>query len=173
MILSIIVAFHKDKHGKMIIGKDNKIPWHVPHDLARFKEHTTGHAVIMGRKTHESIGRVLPGRDNIVITGQKKYESPGTHIFHDIDSAIKFAGQDGCESFIIGGEDIYSQTLDRVDRLYLTYIRGEGTIEGDSYFPSWQNYSFNPIYCEKRHGRIEFEILERTVVSDNLSGTVI
>ena len=162
MILSIIVAFHKDKHGKMIIGKDNKIPWHVPHDLIRFKEYTTGHAIIMGRKTHESIGRVLPGRDNIVITGQRQYESPGTYIFHDIDPAIKFALQKGCESFIIGGEDIYVQTLERVDRLYITHIPADEPIEGDSYFPRWKNSSFKSIHCEKRQGRVEFEILERT-----------
>ena len=162
MILSIIVAFHKDKHGNMIIGKDNSIPWHVPHDLIRFKEHTTGHAIIMGRKTHESIGRVLPGRDNIVITGQQLYESPGTHIFHDVDPAIKFAVQNSCESFIIGGEDIYVQTLDRVDRLYITHIHTDIPIQGDSYFPRWERSSFKSIHCEKRNGRTDFEILERT-----------
>lgn len=161
MILSIIVAFHKDKHGKMIIGKNDKTPARVPYDLARFKEHTTGHAMIMGRKTHESIGRILPAGDNIVITGQKKYESPGTYIFHDIDPAIQFARQDNCEAFIIGGEDVYIQTLDKADRLYLTYIRDE-TVEGDSYFPSWKNSSFKSIYSEKKFDRLEFEILQRT-----------
>ena len=161
MILSTIVAYYKDKSGNMIIGKDNKIPWRLPHDLARFKEYTMGHAIIMGRKTHESIGRVLPGRDNIIITGQKKYESPGTHIFHDVDPAIQFALQNNGESFIIGGEDVYTQTLSRVDRLYITHVQSDEPIEGDSYFPSWKNSAFRSIHSEKKNGRIEFEILER------------
>ncbi len=73
MILSLIAAYAEDADGAKVIGKDNQLPWHFPHDLIRFKEHTQGCAVIMGRKTHESIGRVLPNRTNIVVTGQRDY----------------------------------------------------------------------------------------------------
>jgi dihydrofolate reductase len=147
MILSIIVAYAKDKYGKRIIGKNNRIPWHFPHDLERFKENTMGCAVIMGRKTHESIGRVLPGRDNIILTRQKDYVVPGAFVFHGLGKAIAFAAKRHSEVFIIGGQKLYEQTIRKADRLYLTSFKIDG-IEGDAYFPEFETNLFKPIHVE-------------------------
>jgi len=161
MILSIIAAYAKDRHGKKIIGKDNQIPWHFPHDLERFKEHTIGGVIIMGRKTHESIGRVLPNRDNIIITRQQDYEVRGASVFHDLDEAIAFAAKRHSEVFIVGGQQLYEQTIRRADRLYLTSFQLD-SIEGDTYFPEYPENMFKIIYTEnaKISGDF-FRILQR------------
>ena len=161
MILSIIAAYAKDKDGARVIGKDNSMPWHFPHDLERFKEHTVGSAIIMGRKTHEAIGRVLPGRDNIIITRQLGYEAPGAFVFNDLEDAIQFASVRHSETFIIGGQQLYEQCLERADRLYLTSFRIED-IEGDAYFPKYTHSEYKMIYSEKAQVSGDFfRILER------------
>ena len=147
MLLSLIAAYAKDKNGRRVIGKDNQIPWHRPHDLRRFREYTSGNAVIMGRKTYESIGRVLPNRDNIVLTHQVDYEVPGAYVFTDLDSAIRFASVRNYEAFIIGGQELYEQTIGRADRLYLTKLRIPN-IEGDTFFPTVEHRHFKSIYQE-------------------------
>ena len=88
MIISIVAAYAKDHDGALVIGKDNKIPWHYPEDLARFKKLTKGHAVIMGRKTYESIGKALPDRTNVVITSQHNYSAPDAHVFGNLEAAL-------------------------------------------------------------------------------------
>lgn len=160
MILSIIVAYQESQGGGLVIGKDNGIPWHLPHDLLRFKDYTMGHPIIMGRKTHESIGRVLKGRDNIIVTGQINYEVPGAYVFNNLDKALHFAAVRASEGFVIGGEEIYHQTLDKVDRLYITHVKGQ-TFDGDAFFPKWPKDLFKPIHREMEGRRVEFEILER------------
>jgi len=161
MILSIIAAYAKDEYGARVIGKDNKIPWHFPHDLDRFKEYTTDCAIIMGRKTHESIGRILPRRDNIIVTRQTDYVVPGAFVFNDLDAAIQFASLRYSESFIIGGQQLYEQTLDRADRLYLTSFKIED-IEGDTYFPDYEHIEHKVLYIERDSAGGEcFRILER------------
>lgn len=161
MILSLIAAYAKDRHGKRIIGKDNQIPWHFPHDLERFKEHTVGSAIIMGRKTHESIGRVLPKRDNIIVTHQEDYEVRGAFVFHDLTEAITFAAKRHSEVFIIGGQQLYEQTIQRADRLYLTSFQLD-SVEGDTYFPEYPENMFKIIYTESAQISGDFfRILQR------------
>lgn len=147
MLLSIIAAYARDENGRRVIGKNNQIPWHFPHDLQRFREYTSGNAVIMGRKTYESIGRILPNRENIIVTRQVDYKVPGAYVFTSIAGAIEFASVRNHEAFIIGGQEIYEQTIGKADRLYLTKFRIEG-IEGDAFFPEVQHRHFKSIYQE-------------------------
>lgn len=120
-----------------VIGKDGKLPWHIPEDLKRFKEITRGKAVLMGRKTFESIieylGKPLPERKNIVITRQKNYEVPkDVLIYHSIESAL--AAHKNEDIFIIGGAEIYRETMPLADKLYITEVHE--IIEGDALFPN-------------------------------------
>lgn len=169
MILSLIAAYAKDDFGARVIGKDNKIPWHFPHDLERFKEYTSGCAVIMGRKTHESIGRVLPNRTNIVVTRQIAYSSkvaPEVFVFGNLEKAIKFAATKSSEVFVIGGQQLYEQTIDRADRLYLTSFQIKD-IGGDTYFPDYTVDQYKCIHVEQ--GGVAgdcFQILERKAEKD-------
>ncbi len=123
-----------------IIGKNGKIPWHLPEDLSRFKKLTIGHSVIMGRKTYESIPlkfRPLPERNNIVITSNNGFDGHSVIRAGSVDEALQRAKFYGKKIFIIGGEQIYRQTIDLADRLELTEVRGE--FDGDSYFPEYKN----------------------------------
>ncbi|MFH2203859.1 MAG: dihydrofolate reductase [Elusimicrobiota bacterium] len=130
MIVSIIVAMSENR----VIGRDNRLPWHISEDLKRFKRITTGHAVIMGRKTYESIGQLLPNRTNIIMTRDRKYEREGAVVVHSFDEAIRRSKGD--EVFVIGGEEIYRRAIQRADRIYLTLIHDE--LIGDAYFPEFQ-----------------------------------
>ncbi len=173
MILSIIAAYAKNKDEMRVIGKDNSMPWHFPHDLERFKEYTQGNAIIMGRKTHEAIGRVLPGRDNIIITRQPDYVVPGAFVYTDLDEAIQFASLKHNEAFIIGGQQLYEQTLNRADRLYLTSFQING-IEGDTYFPSYNSNLYTVIHLERAKISGDcFRILERKQNVRKKEGTFI
>ncbi len=162
MILSIIVAYARNKQGDYVIGKDNAIPWHDSKDLSRFKEHTMGHAVIMGRKTFESIGKLLRGRDNIILTRQENYEVSGAYVFNDLNLALEFAASRHSEGFIIGGQELYTQTIDKADRMYVTYMH-DPNAQGDTFFPRWNPVYFKEIYSEKpeESAPAEFEILQR------------
>jgi len=128
MRISLIVATASNG----VIGKDNKLPWHLPADLKRFKALTTGNTLVMGRKTFEGIGRVLPDRTTIVVTRQKDFAAPdGVLVAHSLDDAFRQAKTD--EVFVAGGAAIYRQALDRVERIYLTTVGTE--FEGDTEFP--------------------------------------
>ncbi len=117
-----------------VIGKNNKLIWHLPRDLKFFKEKTLGHHVIMGRKTFESFEGTLPKRVNIVITREKNYQAPGCLVAHSLDEALEKAGDDD-EPFIVGGEQIYRLALEKgmANRVYLTRIHA--SFEGDAFFP--------------------------------------
>jgi dihydrofolate reductase len=128
MKLSAIVAIAANR----VMGVNNQLPWRLPADLARFKRLTMGHTLVMGRKTHESIGRPLPGRTTIVVTRQRDYAPEGVKVAHSVDEALALA-QGDTEVFIAGGAELFAQTLDRWDRLYLTLI--ERDIPGDTRFP--------------------------------------
>jgi dihydrofolate reductase len=128
MKLSAIVAMASNR----VIGANNQLPWRLPADLARFKRLTMGHAIVMGRKTYESIGRPLPGRTMIVVTRQHGYAPEGVKVAHSVDEALALAPSDD-EVFIIGGAELFAQTMDRLHRLYLTLIERE--IAGDTFFP--------------------------------------
>lgn len=137
MKISIIVAAAGKKR---VIGKKGTLPWYIPQELKRFKEITMGHPIIMGRKTHESIGRVLPGRTNIVITHEPNYQAEGCVVVHSLDEAVEVAqSKEGSEEvFVIGGGEIYKQALPMANKLYLTYVDKE--IEGDVFFPDYSEF---------------------------------
>ncbi len=156
--ISIIVAVAGEKR---VIGKKGGMPWYIPAELKRFKEITMGHPIIMGRKTHESIGKALPGRTNIVITHDLSYEASGTIVVHSLDEAIRFAqGKLGDEEvFIIGGGQIYQEAINLADKLYLTYVDRE--IEGDVTFPDYSE--FKKVVSEsdwQEHEGIRYKFLE-------------
>jgi dihydrofolate reductase len=130
MKLSLIAAVSRNN----VIGKDNKMPWHLPADLQFFKTTTLGKPIIMGRKTWESLGRILPGRRHIVVTRNKDYTAEGVEIIHSTDAALKQASNVD-EAVIIGGAHLYEEMLPLTDRLYLTEIDAE--FEGDTFFPEW------------------------------------
>jgi dihydrofolate reductase len=129
-LLSMIVA-HADNR---IIGKDNNMPWHLPADLAYFKKTTLGKPIIMGRKTYESIGRPLPGRQNIVISRDQNYRADGVDSATSVEQALLLAGEVD-EVMVIGGGAIYSHCLPLANRLYITHIKAN--IDGDTQFPEY------------------------------------
>jgi dihydrofolate reductase len=127
MNLIIIAALNK----KRVIGRGGKIPWHIPEDIQRFKELTMGHTVLMGRKTYESIGNHLPGRRNVVITSQNL---SGVEQYHSVGDALASLVSEE-KVFVIGGGEIYRQTIDKADELILTIV--ENDEEGDVSFPDY------------------------------------
>jgi dihydrofolate reductase len=146
MILSMLVAASENN----VIGKDNKLPWHLPNDLKYFKNLTWGMPVLMGRKTFDSIGKPLPGRKSIVITRNNDWQHDGVEVVHSIEEAIKKAESFGVkEIFVIGGAEIFKTSLPDANRIYLTRIHQQ--VEGDVYFPEisaeqWQLTSAR--FCE-------------------------
>ena len=116
-----------------VIGHRGDIPWKIPGEQKMFKKITLGHAVIMGRKTYESLASPLPGRTNIVVTRQTDYQAPGCIVVQDFDEAIRSCPDDENEAFIIGGGQLYHDAISMADRIYLTVIPRE--ISGDTYFP--------------------------------------
>lgn len=138
--LCLIVAQAENR----AIGKDNQMPWHLPEDLQYFKRVTLGKPVIMGRKTFESIGRALPGRTNIVITRQTDWQATGVTAATSLEAAIEMAASEAPEEImIIGGAQIYQESLPLAERVYLTQIHAG--FDGDAFFPElddgWQETS--------------------------------
>ena len=130
MIVSLMVAYSKNR----VIGKDNRLLWRLSDDLKNFKRVTSGHHIIMGRKTYESIGRALPNRTNVVITRNKNFQAPGCVVVHSLEAAIDLARDNGeTQAIITGGGEIYQQALSIVDKMYITEVDCE--IDGDAYFP--------------------------------------
>jgi dihydrofolate reductase len=126
---TIVVAMGE----KNEIGFENQLLWHLPKDLKHFKEITSGHPVIMGRKTYESIGKPLPNRTNIVVSRKTDWFEEGILIVGSIKEAVKFAKKIDEEVFIIGGGKIYEQTMDIVDKLEVTLVKAD--LEADTFFP--------------------------------------
>ncbi|MEA3317107.1 MAG: dihydrofolate reductase [Bacteroidota bacterium] len=127
-MISIIVAVAQNN----VIGKNNQLLWHIPRDMKHFRETTTGHNIISGRKTFESFGKPLPKRTNIIITRNKEYTQEGCVIVNSLEEAINHAKNDS-EIFIIGGGEIYKQALEIADRIYLTQVHH--SFDGDTFFP--------------------------------------
>ncbi len=156
--ISIIVA----AAGKnRVIGTKGGMPWYIPAELKRFKEITMGHPIIMGRKTHESIGKALPGRTNIIVTRGKREGESGIIITNSLEEAIQEAKKSpGSEEiFIIGGGQIYQEAIGMADKLYLTYVDKE--IEGDVFFPDYSE--FKKIVSEsdwQEHDGTRYKFLE-------------
>ena len=141
MRLSIVVAMD-DNH---LIGKGNGLPWHLPADLAFFKEITTGHSVLMGRKTYDSIGKPLKNRRNIVITRTPDLSIPGCEVVDSIEEALSIT-QEEEEVMVIGGANLFTQLLPDASRLYITHIEGE--FEGETYFPDYDENNWIEASCE-------------------------
>ena len=128
MRLSAIVAMSENQ----VIGKDNQLPWHLPADLAHFKKITMGKPILMGRKTFQSIGKVLPGRCNVIVTHDTAFQANGCVIANSIGTALAAVSYSD-EAFVIGGALLFRQMLSRIQRLYLTLIHQD--FEGDTFFP--------------------------------------
>jgi len=153
MSLALIVAASENN----VIGKNNQLPWYLPGDLKYFKAITMAKPVIMGRKTFESIGKPLPGRDNIVITRNADYQADGIKVVTSLEEAIELAESitlinSGEEIMIIGGAQIYKQALAMADRVYLTRVHRH--VEGDAFFPEletdqWQEVAREDIAAEE------------------------
>ena len=147
--ISLIVAMAKNR----VIGANGAIPWHLPEELKRFKSLTLGHHIIMGRKTWESIGLLLPGRTTVIVTRQRGYRAPGAKVAHSLDDAIAACGSDD-EIFVIGGAALYAQALARAGRLYLTTVDAE--VAGDTIMPEyaagdWREVSSTSFAADERH----------------------
>jgi len=142
MIISLICAMDKNR----LIGRENGLPWHLPADFKHFKATTLNKPVVMGRKTFESIGRPLPNRHNIVISGHG-FSADGITSASSIDDALQKAGDVG-EIMIIGGANLYQQMIARADRLYLTQVDAE--CDGDAWFPEFDLNDWD-VLSEKKH----------------------
>lgn len=162
--ISLVVAVSENGG----IGKDNQLLWHLPNDLKFFKKVTSGHTVIMGRKTFESIGRPLPNRRNIVITRQKGLKATGIETATSITEAISLAKEEE-ELFIIGGAEIYKQTLPLADRIYLTKVSTH--LDADAFFPTlnleeWRIVEQEDHSADEKHAfSYSFMILDRMPAS--------
>ncbi|KKU87799.1 MAG: dihydrofolate reductase [Candidatus Gottesmanbacteria bacterium GW2011_GWA2_47_9] len=159
-MLSIIAVLGKNRE----LGKDNKLLWHIPGDLPRFKRITWGHPVIMGRKSHTTFqynGGPLPGRTNIVITHDHNYHKEGFVIVHSLDEALSVAKKSpgGEETFVIGGGQVYAQAIDRADRLYLTIV--DATADADTFFPDY--WAFTKIIEKEERTAGDFRITYLTL----------
>ena len=125
--LSLIVAHAANQ----VIGLNNTLPWHLPEDLKRFRALTIGHHIIMGRKTYESLGRLLPGRTTIIVTRNKQYQQDGALIAHSLQAALMLCATDD-EPFVIGGAELYKEGLKQATKLYITEVHAD--FAGDAFF---------------------------------------
>lgn len=141
MRISLIVAMGENQ----VIGADNRMPWHLPADLKRFRQITMGKPMLMGRKTYESIGRPLPGRKNIILTSNPDYHAPGCVVVHSLEQAFQAA--DAEELMVIGGSALYRECLPIAERLYLTQIHRE--FVGDTFFPDFERAAWREVAREE------------------------
>ncbi|MFH0820077.1 MAG: dihydrofolate reductase [bacterium] len=156
-IISIIVSIAKNR----AIGKDNQLLWQIPEDLKHFKKITSGHVVLMGQKTYESIGKPLPNRTNVVISDDYSFNPRGVVVTRSFEEGLNKAREiEKEEIFIIGGGSIYRQFLPMTDKLYLTVV--EGDYDADTFFPDYSEFK-NIVSEEKSsNGKYEFTYLELT-----------
>ncbi len=159
MRISLIVAIAQNG----VIGRDNQLIWHLPDDLKQFKRLTTGHPIIMGRKTFESIGKPLPNRTSIVVTRSKNWTFEGVVVVNSVAEALEAARQTGTdEAFVIGGAEIYRLTLPIADKIYLTEVKSD--FEGDSHFfipnlENWKELSRSHHSVDEKHA-VAFDFVE-------------
>lgn len=155
MIISIIAAIGENRE----LGRNNNLIWKIPEDMKRFRESTSGHPVIMGRKTYESIGRPLPHRTNIIITRQSGYQADGCLVVDSIEQAITQAKKLATEEiFIIGGGEIYKAAWPHVNRLYLTIVHK--TAAADVFFPEYAEFTKVINKEERDNGEYRFTFLD-------------
>lgn len=155
MIVSFAVAMDENR----VIGVENRLPWHIPEDLKHFKRVTSGHPVIMGRKTYESIGRLLPGRTNIILTRQNNLAIDGAVVVKSLDEAWEAAGgaPGADEVFVIGGGEIFSLAMERVDRMHITEVHTQ--IRGDAFFPEFSRNIFQEVSRVRHNGTPDFSFV--------------
>jgi dihydrofolate reductase len=135
---SLVVAIARNG----VIGRDNKLPWRLPDEMAHFKKVTMGHHVVMGRRTYESIGKPLPGRTTIVVSRNPAFRAPGCIVVASLDAAWKAAG-DAEEVAVIGGTSLFEEALPVADVIHLTEV--EADIEGDTFFPPFDRTEWNEV----------------------------
>ena len=161
MTVTIVAALGRNR----VIGRANRMPWHISDDLKRFKVLTMGHTVVMGRKTFESIGKALPGRDNFVITRSREFAAPGCRVVHSLAQALAAASA-AAEVFVIGGAEIYALALPLADKLELTEV--DVSTDGDAYFPEFDRGAWRESWRESRSAegperlRYDFVTYERS-----------
>ncbi len=165
--ISIIVAMAKNG----VIGANNAIPWHLPNELKMFKRLTMGHHLVMGRKTYESIGRLLPGRTTVIVTRQAHYDVPGAIIAHSLAGAINAAARDD-EIFVIGGAEIFREALLMATRVHLTVVDAQPA--GDAFMPplddTWRPVSTQTFAADETHAHsYRCTLLERSAASPKAS----
>jgi dihydrofolate reductase len=165
--LSVVVAM--DRNG--VIGRAGRLPWRLSSDLKRFKAITMGKPLVMGRRTHESIGRPLPGRRNIVITRNRDYRAPGCTVVHSLAEALEAAGE-APEIMVVGGAALYREALPLAGRMYLTEVQDAGV--GDVHFPPFRRGEWRIVHEEdvpaddRNQFPSRFLILERAVPAATL-----
>ncbi len=159
-VISLVCAMANNR----VIGKDNDMPWHLPADLKHFKATTMGKPIVMGRKTFESIGRPLPGRRNVVITRNPDYSAEGIEVVASIDEALSLLSNVD-EIMITGGGNIYQQTIEQADRLYLTFI--DLDTDGDAFFPEFEHLNLKEVSRESHQpdekNKLAYTFVEYTV----------
>ena len=138
MQLSIIVAMDRNR----AIGRGGALPWHISSDLKNFKKITMGKPILMGRKTHDSIGKPLPGRENIILTNNKKYSAEGCTVKNTLDEVYSYC-EAQLELVVMGGAILYSQTLGKADKLYITEVNA--SVNGDTFFPEYKSGQWREI----------------------------
>lgn len=166
MNISFVVAASENN----VIGKDNKLPWHLPNDLKFFKNTTWAMPIIIGRKTFESFGKALPGRTNIVITRQADWKAVGVIVVHTLEQAVEAAATtDAKEAFIIGGGNIFLQSWPKADKIYITRVHAK--FEGDVFFPEiaeneWRLESDIKFQADEKHlYPYSFQVWKRSIKS--------
>ena len=151
--LALIVAMSKNR----VIGRDGDLPWHIPEDLKHFRRNTVGHAIIMGRKTYDSIGRPLPKRRNIVVTRQTGLMIEGCEVVHSLEDALNLAYQQDSEPRIIGGATLYKAALPMTTRLFLTEV--DQIVDGDTFFPDFDVDDWSEVRSTKGDGVLFRELV--------------
>lgn len=161
MKLAIIVA--TDEQG--LIGHNNDLPWKLSADLQYFRRVTIGKPLIMGRNTHESIGKALPGRKNIIVTKNNDYQAEDCIVVNTVSAALSDCGQ-AEEVMVVGGASLYEQLLPQADRLYLTLVHA--TLQGDTWFPKWSKEDWREVSREDHPADLKNEYPYSFIVYDRL-----
>ena len=161
----IVLVVATDAQG--VIGKDNKLPWHCKEDLKHFKEITTGKHIVMGRKTFDSLPKMLPNRHHIVLTRDENFSHDGVEVFNDIDDLlVTYEGKE--DLYIIGGAEIYRQFMEKCDKIEMTIINGFH--EGDTFFPKIPNpIQWQVTYSGGYEGVCTFLTFTKRILNDNTS----
>ena len=152
-----------DQQG--VIGINNNLPWRLSSDLQNFKKVTMGKPIVMGRKTYESIGKPLPGRENIIITRSSGYQAEGCTVFNTLEEMYEYCA-DVEEVVIIGGAELYKQTFAKVDRMYLTEVHTK--VEGDTFFPEFERNQWREVEREEFEANEKNEYAFSFVVLDRI-----